>query len=48
MRTKEEILEEIKKVRQAKKQAERKIVRCDSRIAELERELLNAELNDEE
>ena len=47
MRTKEEILEEIKKVRQAKKQAERKIIRCDNRLTELNREFFIAESEEE-
>lgn len=43
MRTEEEILQEIDKVEKAKYQAKRKIVRCDDRLAELDKELLTAE-----
>ena len=38
MRTEQEILDEIKKVETAKKQAQRKLVRCDERLAELNEE----------
>lgn len=38
MRTEQEILEEIKKVETAKKQAQRKLIRCDERLAELNEE----------
>lgn len=39
MRTEQEILEEIKKVETAKKQAQRKAIRCDERLAELNEEV---------
>ena len=39
MRTKKEILTEIKKVSTAKRNAERKRTRCLERLAELEQEL---------
>ena len=47
MRTSEEILQEIAKVKQAKKSAERKIIRCDNRLTELNREIFIAESEEE-
>ena len=38
MRTEQEILEEIKKVETAKNEAQRKLLRCDERLAELNEE----------
>lgn len=46
MRTKEEICNEIAKVKTAKRNAERKNRRCISRLEELEAELKEAEQNE--
>lgn len=39
MRTEQDVLEEIKKVETSKKQAQRKVIRCDERLAELNEEI---------
>lgn len=44
MRTVEEIKEGIRKVRDARKKAVRKVERCNDRLAELEAELFEADL----
>lgn len=44
MRTQQEIKEEIRKVRDARKKAVRKVERCTDRLAELDIELFEADL----